>query len=349
MSTCIANSGRAPGGLHAAARVAALALPLLMSCVARAEPVTLKLSFFTSDRTVAYAAAIKPFVDAVNKDGEGLVRIEVYASGTLGKVQRELPDLVLSGAADIAFVIPGQNPERFVDTGVIELPGLFKSVRESTMTYTRLAGSGALSGYGEFFIIGAYATSPETIHSRKPIRGLADLAGQKIRVNNATEAAALAKLGAKPSVVAFNETASAIMSGTLDGATTTAAQLFDVGIGRLTSHHYMLGTSAAPLTLLMNRKAMDALPAPAQAVIRKYSGEWAARRFVEVYEAAGKTGLEELKQDRRRTIVMPSTSDVDAAGALFTTIADEFAARSAHNAGLVRAAHAAIAEIRAGK
>jgi hypothetical protein len=34
------------------------------------------LSFFSSDRTIAYAAAVKSFVAAVNGDGEGVVEIE---------------------------------------------------------------------------------------------------------------------------------------------------------------------------------------------------------------------------------------------------------------------------------
>jgi TRAP-type C4-dicarboxylate transport system substrate-binding protein len=349
MRKAAANSGRTWAVLRAGARAAIAATALLISFGAAAAPVTLKLSFFSSDRTIAYLAMVKPFVDAVNRDGEGIVKIDVYPSGLLGKVQREQPDLVLSGGADIAFIVPGQNPERFVDTAVIELPGLFRDVRESTLTFTRLATKGVLDGYREFHIIGAFATPPETIHSRKPIRGLADLKGQKIRVNNATQGGALARLGVAPSVVAFNEAASAIMSGRLDGATTTVTQLFDVGIGRVTSHHYLLGTSAAPLTLLMNRKVLDDLPAPAQAIIRKYSGEWAAQQFIEVYEAAGKNALAELQQDRRRTIVNPSGAETDAASAVFTTVADEFAAKSAHHAELVRAAHAAIADIRAGK
>ena len=333
----------------AAVRAATLAAALSVSCAAAAEPVALKLSFFTSDRTIAYLAMVKPFVDAVNRDGDGIVKIDVYSSGVLGKVQREQPDLLLSGAVDIAFIVPGQNPERFVDTGVIELPGLFKSARESTLTFARLTAAGALAGYGDFFVIGAYATPPETIHSRKPIRSLADLKGQKIRVNNATQAEVLTKLGAQPAVVAFNETAPAIMSGALDGATTTVTQLFDVGSGRVTSHHYLLGTSAAPLTLLMNRKVLDGLSPQAQAVIRKYSGEWAALRYIEVYDAAGRKSLEELQQDRRRTIVNPSAADIDAADAVFAKAAAEFAARSAHHAGLVRAAQRTIADIRAGK
>ena len=320
---------------------------VLMSCLAaQAEPVTLKLSFFTSDRTVAYAAAIEPFVEAVNKEGKGVVKIEVYPSGTLGKVQRELPELVLSGGADIAFIIPGQNPERFVDNGVIELPGLFRDVREATLTYTGLVASNALAGYQGFFVIGAFATPPETINSRKPIRSLADLKGQKIRVNNPTQAVALAKLGALPVVMAFNETTPAIMRGDLDGATVPPAQLFDVGIGRMTRYHYLLGTSAAPLTLMMNRKVLDGLPARAQEIIRKYSGAWAADRFIEVYERATKKALGELRRDNRRTVVDPSAVDEATAAAVFRTVTDDYAAKSPHNAALVKAARAMAAGLR---
>lgn len=40
------------------------ALALLWPLAAQAEPIKLERSFFTSDRTVAYRAAIEPFVDA---------------------------------------------------------------------------------------------------------------------------------------------------------------------------------------------------------------------------------------------------------------------------------------------
>ena len=225
------------------------AAALLLPSAAGAEPIKLKLSFFTSDRSVAYRTAIKPFVDAINSDPRGLLEIKVYFSGALGKVQRELPQQVLDGTADIAFIIPGQNPELFTDNTAIELPGLFRDAREATLTYTRLVAAGALAGYEDFFVIGAYGTQPEIINSRKPINSLADLKGQRIRANNTTEATALAKLGVLPVVLAFNETSPALAGGALDGATVPPAQMFDVGIGRFTSNHYFLSTSVAPLTL----------------------------------------------------------------------------------------------------
>jgi TRAP-type C4-dicarboxylate transport system substrate-binding protein len=328
------------------ARIAAVAVTLLLPFAATAEPVTLKLSFFTSDRSVAYQTAVKPFVDAVNSEGEGLLKIDVYPSGALGKVQKDLPKQVLDGTADIAFIVPGQNPERFQDNAVVELPGLFRNSYEASMTYTRLIAINALAGYRDFFVIGAFATQPETIHSRKPIRFLADLREQKIRANNPTEAIALAKLGALPVVLAFNETAPAISAGALDGATVPVTQLFDVGIGRLTSNHYLLGTSVAPLTLMMNRKVFERLPENAKTLIRKYSGEWTAIQFSEAYEAIGKKTINDIRADARRSIVVPSAQDQMTAQRTFRSIAQDWAAVSVHNADLLRLTEASLAKVR---
>ena len=129
----------------------------------------------------SYHSAVKPFVDAVNAEAKGLIEIEVHFSGALGKSQAQQPQLVLDGVADIAFVIPGMVPGRFSDNAVIELPGLYRSMREATLTYTRLIAANALRGYDEFFVIGAYGSELESIHARPPVTSLASLKGKKIR------------------------------------------------------------------------------------------------------------------------------------------------------------------------
>ena len=70
---------------------ASLVAALLLPASASADPIRLKLSFFTSDRSVAYQTAVKPFVDAVNSEGKGCVEIEVYFSGTLGSAAQAAP------------------------------------------------------------------------------------------------------------------------------------------------------------------------------------------------------------------------------------------------------------------
>jgi TRAP-type C4-dicarboxylate transport system substrate-binding protein len=327
--------------------LAAITLALLPTSLC-AEPITLKLSFFTSDRSVAYQVAVKPFVDAVNRDSKGIVQIEVYPSGRLGRVQSELPQLVLDGGADIAFIVPGQNPDRFRDNALIELPGLFRDAREASLIYTRLVAADRLAGYQDFFVIGAFATDPETIHSRKPLATLADLRGQRIRTNNLTEASALARLGALPVVLALNETTPAISSGNLDGSTITVAQLFDVGIGRLVTNHYLLPTSAAPLTLMMNRKVFDALPEAAKSIIRRYSGEWAAMQFAEAYTRFGGEVAAQLASDARRHVVYPSAADAATAARAFTSVVEDWVDDNAHHRALLNDTESGLAKLRAG-
>lgn len=120
-------------------RCAVIALALAPVASA-AEPIKLRLAFFSSDRANVYLAAIKPFVGVVNGEAKGLIDIEVHFSGALGKLQAEQAQLVVDGKADIAFVTPGLTPDQFPDNTVVELPGLYRDMREATLVYTRLSG-----------------------------------------------------------------------------------------------------------------------------------------------------------------------------------------------------------------
>jgi TRAP-type C4-dicarboxylate transport system substrate-binding protein len=318
-----------------AARIATLTGALLFASTftfaAAAEPITLKLSFFTSDLSAAYQSAVKPFVDAVNLDGADLLHIEVFLSGTLGKTQKELPQLVRSGSADIAFIVPGQTPEQFPDTAAIQLPGLFRDVREATLVYARLIAAGKVADYKDFIVIGAFGTEPLTLHSRKPLASLVELNGQTIRVNNETMSVALAALGAKPVVIAYNETAPAIAKGTVDGAAVDVATMLDVGTSRMAANHYMLPIGTAPLVLLMNRRAFERLPESAKALIVRYSGEWLAARFIDASLSYKLAALKLLNGDPRRVYVVPSDMDSEKAQAAFASVRETWASASPRN------------------
>jgi TRAP-type C4-dicarboxylate transport system substrate-binding protein len=319
----------------------------MSTAASAAEPVRLKLAFFTSDRATVYLAAVKPFVDAVNAEAKGLIQIEVYFSGALGRPQSQQAQLVVDDIADIAFVVPGTTPERFLDTTVVELPGLYHNMREASLVYTRLIAANALKGYEEFFAIGAYAAEPEGIHGRRPIAALSDLKGMKIRTNNLTEAAALEKLGARAIVMPVNLAADAISSGSLDGATVPPSALLEFGISRVVNNHYLIHVSAAPLALLMNRKKFDGLPVWAQNIIRKYSGEWAANHFIATYEIAERQAIEQFKSDPRRKVVLPAQEDLDTAQGAFNSVIAEWAAKSPHNHDLLKMVETELAQLRA--
>jgi TRAP-type C4-dicarboxylate transport system substrate-binding protein len=241
--------------------------------LAAADPVNLKLSFFTSDRSQIYQAMVKPFVDAVNAAGSDIVHIDVFFSGAISSDLSLMPQLVADGTADLAMIVPGRTPDRFYDTAVLELPGLFRDGREASRVFTQLTSDHALAGYEDFYAVNAEVSGPEDIHSRKPLASLADLKGLTIRVNNTIEADVLQRLGALPVLISINQATDAVSNGTIDGATLPPSMLPEFGIGRVATHHFMIGLGGAPLAIVMNRKIFDGLPPQAQPIIRKYSGE----------------------------------------------------------------------------
>lgn len=322
-----------------------LASMLMSGAAARAEPIKLKLAYMLSDRTSLFVEMVKPFVDAVNAEARDQLEIEVHPSGTLGKAPAQQAQLVLDGVADIAFVIPGTSA-RFSDNGVVELPGLYHGLREASTVFARLAAANALRGYEDFYAIGMFATEPESIHSRKAIASIDDLKGLKIRSSSPIEASALAKLGMEPVIMPAPASADAISSGSIDGAAVAPALLQEFGIGRVTSYHYMLRTSAGSLALLMNRKKFDSLPPAAQAVIRRYSGEWAVARFADGYDTLNNQAVEQWKSDPRRKVIMPSARELDRANVAFKDIIDDWAAREQHHQSLLRLANAEIVKYR---
>jgi TRAP-type C4-dicarboxylate transport system substrate-binding protein len=331
--------------LKALACCALLSLSLLARA-AEAEPIKLKLSYFTSDTEVIYRSAVKPFVDSVNAAANGLLEIDVYASGALGKSYAGQMQLVLENVADIAFVNPALTPEEFPDDGVLELPGLFRDVQEATAAYTRLVASGALRGYQDFTVIAALTGGPQNINTRMPISSLRDLQGKKIRAANRTEVATLDALGMSATIIPINQTAEAIGRGTVDGATGPAAIMNDFGISRVTSCRYLIRMGFPPLAILMNKKKFDSLPATGQDIIRNFSGGWVAARYAEAFEAANESVTKQFKSDPRRTTTLPSQADLDTAKAVFDSQIKDWQARNPRNAELLGAVETEIGKLR---
>jgi TRAP-type C4-dicarboxylate transport system substrate-binding protein len=331
--------------LKALLRCALLSFALLPS-MAAAAPIELKFSFFTSDRSNIYQDEIKPFVDAVNDEGKGLIEIKMYFSGAISAVQAQQPQLVADDTADMALVVPAQSPDRFGDSAVMEMPGMFRDSREASLVFTRLIETGALQGYADFFVIGACVSGPESIHSRIPIAAIEDLKGLTIRTNNKTEAGVLQKLGAIPVLLAINQTADAINRGKIDAATFPPSLLFEFGIGRVANNHFMLQLGGVPTALIMNRGKFASLPPAAQAIIRKYSGQWLAERWVAASSAQDEQILEQMKADPKRKVVELSPAELESTQRVFASVVEDWAAMSPHNRELLTLVRSEIKTLR---
>jgi TRAP-type C4-dicarboxylate transport system substrate-binding protein len=304
------------------------------------------MAYFSSDREPPYVSVLQPFADAVNREGKGVIEIVPYSGGVLGRSYPKQAQQVLDGVADMAWVNPSLTPDRFPDNDVMGFPGLFRDLKEATLVYTRLVASGALRGFEDFFVISAAANFPLMIHTRPPIGSLPDLRGKILRVNNLIEGSALKAIGITPVIMPINEVALAIGRGTIDGATMPANALFAYGVSRITRFHYAAPLGAAPLAFLMNRKKFESLPPAGQDLIRKYSGEWTAARFVETYDANNVQAMSDLKSDPNRQVIMPPRSELDALRAAFQTVFEKWRNENPRNSELRNLVESEIAKLR---
>jgi TRAP-type transport system periplasmic protein len=323
-------------------------LLLALSVPAAAEPIRLNLSFFTSDRELTFQAGIKPFIDAVNHEGHGLIRIETHTDGALGTSLAEQADLVLQGKVDIAFVNPALTPERFADHQVMRLPGMFRSVREAALVYNELIDSRAIRDLGDYVVVGAFVAYPLVLHTRASVTSLADLKGKKLRVSSPIEAQVLKRFGVAGNVTPITELARAIDSGALDGAVGPPGPFFEFGIARLVRSHYLLPLGAGPLLLLMNAQRFASLPAPAQEIIRRFSGAWLVERYLQHYEARTEVVLETLKTNPRRIVTEPSASDFAKAQQAFASANAEWVQAGPRHREIFTGLQRAIAAVRRG-
>jgi len=322
---------------------AAGSLPL----TAAAQPVTLKLSFFTSDKEVNYAKVIKPWVDAVNADARGALKIEPYPNGALGKSLPAQPQLLLDGVADIAWVNPSLVPGRFPDDQVFELPGLLHNVKEGVRLYEAMVKAGNLRGYGDYHVIGTFMNPPYNIFARKPVKSLQDLKGMKVRIVGPIVGQTVKELGMVPVLMPPNEVVEAMGRGTVDAATLVPAAVIDFGVDRVASNDYLLPLGSGPLALLMSRAKFDSIPKAAQDVIRKHSMQPANDLYIAELGPYNDSVIGKFKADAKRRVVVPPTSELDAVKPAYDKVVAAWAAKDPRNAQNLAKARELLAQIRA--
>lgn len=320
-----------------------------LSTMAAAQPIKLKFAEFSADTERLHNTVAKPFAAAVNKEAAGVIEIELFPNGALGRNPQQQAQMVLDGVAEIAFIVPPFTPGRFPETEVIELPGLFQNLREATLVYTRMVAAGALKDYGDFFPIALWGTPPFSIHAGFPIKSVGDLKGKKIRASGVIQIESLKALGVVPVGMPPTEVPEAISRRTIDGATSQPSVVFDFGIDRVTTTHYFIRLGVVPLTVLMNRKKFESLPKAGQDAIRKFSLDWIAKVYTESMVEYDAALTRKLQADAKRRVVFPAQADQEAARAAFEPVIKAWVARSPRHAEVYKMVGAEIDKVRSGK
>jgi TRAP-type C4-dicarboxylate transport system substrate-binding protein len=165
--------------------------------------------------------SVKPFMEEVKKAVGPAIDFEYYPAEQLGK-GRDMLALTQAGVIDIGGIVPSFVSDKMPLSAVAELPGGYATSCAGTKAFYALMTSGMLArkefAPNGIHVLIAHAYVPYQVYTTKPVKGVADFAGMKLRSLGPVTDITIKKLGAVPVRVPTPEINEALSRGTMDGA-----------------------------------------------------------------------------------------------------------------------------------
>lgn len=261
-----------------------------ISPTAWSQALTMKLTATTTEELgTDWLNAYKANIEAAT---QGKVKGQVYPASQLGTAQRTIEGVSM-GTVEVALNASGMYEGLDPRYAVLAVPGGYDSIAQGIKVLTdpefrqRLSTIAAGKGVS---LLTTMAHSQCSIVSRKPIRKLEDIRGQKIRVpGSALLIAQMKALGANPVAMSLGEVLPAFQNGTIDGVYAgtpipSALKYFDVAKAQTLLPSTFISNIGLVSTSFM--KSAGALEPVLRETARKTDQEVMPRANLRIAEAA---------------------------------------------------------------
>lgn len=220
------------------------------------------------------------FANDVDKATGGKLKITVHSNASLFKAP-EIKRAVQGGQAQAGEILLANFQNEWQIYGADGLPFLADSYDEAIKLYRaqkpvmekKLAEQGLMLLY-------SVAWPPQGLYSKKPIASAADLKGIKWRAYSPATARIADLVGAQPVTVQAAELSQALATGVVESTMTSGATGVDTKIFEHLKYYYDLQAWLPKNSVIVNKKAFDALDKPSQDALLKAGAEAEARGLV---------------------------------------------------------------------
>ncbi|HWL55628.1 MAG TPA: TRAP transporter substrate-binding protein [Paracoccus sp. (in: a-proteobacteria)] len=217
----------------------------------------------------------------------GAATLEIFPGGQLGD-ESQLIEGVMLGSIDMSMTSNALLSNYVEDYKVFDMPFLFPSIGELggkiDANWDLMEASANNSG---FQLLGVHSSGLRHLMTKKPVEGIGDLAGLKIRtMQNPVHVEAWRAYGANPTPMSYNELYGALQSGVVDGAEAASTGYDGMKFYEVAPDFAQVGWLNMTAPVVMQKGAFDALPENIQAALMEAGREAAAweRGYVEEQE-----------------------------------------------------------------
>ena len=229
------------------------------------------LATASPEDTVTQIYAVK-FAEEVERLSDGRIKIQVYANSTLGG-DRELLESCKDG--DIPFVVQNTAPQvTFMpDLAIFDVPCAFENLNECREVLDDAEFSSLISSVyekGGYQLLGIADQGFRVMSTNKPVKGIGDFKGQKIRtMENPFHLAFWKSIGANPTPMSFAEVYIGLQQHTIDAQENPYEVI--VSNRLYEQQDYVVETNHLPhlITLIMNDEFFKDMPAEDQKILKE--------------------------------------------------------------------------------
>jgi TRAP-type C4-dicarboxylate transport system substrate-binding protein len=257
---------------------AALALPATAQ-----EPISLKFAYTAPLQSQTYVQYWGPWVEKVNKEGEGKLKIEVFGGPTLATLGN-VYDRLINNVFQIGYGIQAVSG-KFPLTDVCTLPFLTDEAAPATVACWNLYANGTLAReYAEVQPIAIWAFNQATLHTNKPVQKAEDIKGLKFGVTAKPTGDALELLGGTPIAMPITEFYPSASRGVIDGIAIAWIGVMQFKVHEVTKYHLDARLGGGTGFIAMHKATYAALPAAAKQIIDANSGVGVSTGFAKVVD-----------------------------------------------------------------
>jgi TRAP-type C4-dicarboxylate transport system substrate-binding protein len=216
---------------------------------------------------------LQQFAEGVDKATGGKLKITVHPNASLFKANEikravqsaQVPagEFILSGAANEAPIF-GVDSIPFLATSYADSRRLDEASRP--LLVKTLAAQGIKLLY-------TVPWPPQSLYSAKPVSGLKDLKGTKMRAYNPATSFIANAVGAQPVTIQLAELPAALATGGVDNFLTSSASGVDSKLYESVKYFYAVAAWLPRNAVVVNQKAFDALDKATQEALLKQAAE----------------------------------------------------------------------------
>src|SRR5712692_7970934 len=267
---------------------------------ARAEPATVLKASDVHPEGYPTVQAVENMGKKLEQATGGRIGIQMYASMQLGG-EKEAIEQAQIGALQFARVSVGALGPVIDDLNVFNLPFLFRNTEHMEKVIDGPIGQALLdkvSNNPQVKLIGLCwmdAGARNVYDSKKPIRTIEDLKGQKVRVmGNPMFVDMMNALGGNGVAMGYDQVFSALQTGVVDGAENNPPSFVFDNHYQVAKYYALTEHLIVPEILVFSRKTWDTLSGEDREVLKKFGREAQAEERV-LWNQYEKQALEKAK------------------------------------------------------